>query len=129
MATASQVINRALKRLRVIPSGGSPTSAETTDCLEVLNDMLAAWGINGIDLAHITLASGDTLDVPDDHIEPITLNLAKRLMGLFGTAATLSPEDLKLAIVGEESVRAYHFTIADLTDENPLSRDTLSTYD
>lgn len=124
MATASQVINRALKRLRVIGVGQSPTASETADCLEALNDMLFAWRADGIDLAHTTLLSTDALDVPDDHIEPIALNLARRIGGMFG--ASLSPDDAQLAQSGENMVRAYHFSIADLEDENPLSRDNLS---
>ena len=124
MATATQVINRALKRLRVIGVGQSPTANETTDCLEALNDMLFAWRADGIELAHITLLSTDVLDVPDDHIEPIALNLAKRVGGLFG--ASLSADDAALAQSGENMIRAYHFSIADLESENPLSRDNLS---
>lgn len=124
MATASQVINRALKRLKVIGVGASPTANETTDCLEALNDMLFAWRIEGIDLAHTTLLSTDTLDVDDDHIEAIALNLAKRVGGMFGRE--LSKEDQQLALEGEMSLRAYHFSIADLEDDNPLSRSNLS---
>ena len=124
MATASQVINRALKRLRVIGVGQSPMANETTDCLEALNDMLFAWRTDGIDIAHTTLISSTELDVPDDHIEPIALNLALRVGGMFG--ASLSQDDAMLARVGEAMLRAYHFSIADLESDNPLSRDNLS---
>jgi len=124
VATASQVINRALKRLKVIGVGASPTANETTDCLEALNDMLFAWRIDGIDLAHTTLLSSDAIDVDDDHIEAIALNLAKRVGGMFGRE--LSKEDQRLALEGEMALRAYHFTIADLEDDNPLSRSNLS---
>lgn len=124
MATASQIINRALKRLRVLGVGQSPTANETADCLEALNDMLFAWNANGIDLAHIALASSDALDVPDDHVEAIALNLARRIGGLFG--ASLSPQDEALAAEGEAMLRAYHFTLADLGSDNPLSRENLA---
>lgn len=120
MATARDIITRALKRLRVLASGETPTSDEAADCLDALNDMLSAWAINGIDLAHLPLTLNDTLDVPDDHVEPITLNLARRAGGLFG--ASLSPDDAYLATEGEGMLRAYHFTIAEQSSDHPLSR-------
>ena len=127
MATASQVITRALKRLRVLPSGTTQTSDETTDCLEALNDMLHEWSIDGIDLAHTTLLSTDALDVPDDHIGPIADNLAMRVADMFG--AQVSQLLAMDAQAGKAALVAYHFTIADLTDDNPLGSSNLASED
>lgn len=127
MATALDVITRALKRLRVISSGEVPTAEESADCLEALNDMLFEWRIDGIDLAHVALVLTDTIDVPDDHVQALVLNLALRAGGMFG--AQLAPADTALALSGEAALRAYHFTIADLSSDSPLSRTNLSNSD
>ena len=40
---ANTIITAALRRLLVIPSGGTPTSNQLADGLEVLNDMVNSW--------------------------------------------------------------------------------------
>jgi len=40
---ANTIINAALRKLLVTPSGGSPTTAQYSDGLEVLNDMVNSW--------------------------------------------------------------------------------------
>lgn len=41
--TANEIIKAALRKLLVIPSGGTPTTAQYADGLEVLNDMVNSW--------------------------------------------------------------------------------------
>ena len=41
--TANDIIKAALRKLLVIPSGGTPTTAQYADGLEVLNDMVNSW--------------------------------------------------------------------------------------
>ena len=129
MATAANIIERALQDAKIFAIGESASgTADETYALRILNDMLAEWEIDGVDLAHISLATSDTLDVPDNHLGAITANLAVRLQ----TKAFGGVMDAGLkfhADQGYEKLRAYHFTIADLTDENPLGRDNLPTYD
>jgi len=40
---ANTIIKAALRKLLVIPSGGTPTAEQYTDGLEVLNDMINSW--------------------------------------------------------------------------------------
>lgn len=117
MATALDIITRALRKIRVLASGESPTSEEADDCLNALNDMLVGWAINGIDLAHTDLALTDTLDVPDDHLEAIRMSLAERVAGDFG--AQLSPTDMQIADQGRAAIRAYHFSIKTIGIDHP----------
>jgi hypothetical protein len=56
MATALEVITRALRRLKVYAAGEEVGAEDAEDCLTALNDMLSGWAINGIDLAHTALA-------------------------------------------------------------------------
>lgn len=125
--TALDVITAAMRKLRILPSGGVPTSQETEDGLNALNDMLAAWRIEGIDLAQTTLASNDIIDVPANHIEGLKLNLAVRIAEDFG--AQIGPSMAAGATASHAALLAYHFSIADLADENPLARVNLPTYD
>jgi hypothetical protein len=126
-ATALDCITAAMRKLRILPSGGTPSAAETEDCLAALNDMLAAWRISGIDLAQPELASSDVIDVPDNHIEAIKANLAVRIAEDFG--AQIGPALASAATGSRAALAGYHFSITDLTDDNPLARSNLSNTD
>jgi hypothetical protein len=117
--TALEVITRALRTLKVYGAGEDPSAADEEDCLLALNNMLAGWSINGIDLAHITLIASDTLDVPDDHLEAICLSLAERIAGDFG--AEITPANQAIADQGRAAIRAYHFNIATLGIDHPAA--------
>lgn len=54
--TANEIIKAALRRLVVIPSGGTPTANQYADGLEVLNDLLASWS------SQINLVYEDTME-------------------------------------------------------------------
>jgi hypothetical protein len=49
-----QVIKGALRKLGVLPSGGSPTSAQLSDCSEALNAIIKACHADGMPLWKIT---------------------------------------------------------------------------
>lgn len=125
MATALDIVTRALRSLRVIQSGETPDSDDAADALTALNDMLFAWRIDGIDFNHVSLASSDTLDVPDDHLLTIRLSLAERLAGEYGSS--LSPEDIRAAELGRAALRAQYLNLKEQSTDHPLSRSNLAT--
>jgi len=127
MATALDLVTRAMRKLRVIGSGEEPTAAEGADCLSALNDMLAIWEIEGIDLAPTALVLSDTIDLPDSHIEALCANLAIAIADDFG--AQVSPLLHARAESGKASLMAYHFAIADLASDHSLARRNLATDD
>lgn len=127
MATAREIVQWACEDVKAYATGETVDAADAAYCLQKLNDMLFEWSIDGIDIAHTTLALGDTLDVPNSHIGAIRSNLAIRIDEKFG--GVLTPNDHNLAENGRKALVAYHFTIRDLTDENPLARDNLANYD
>lgn len=129
MATAANIIERALQDAGIVSINKSTSgTTEETYALRHLNDMLSEWLIDGIDIAHVTLAASDTLDVPDDHLAAITANLAVRLVAN-GFGGEAHPGLIAFASGGKARLVAYHFTLADLLDDNPLSRGSLSTTD
>lgn len=61
--TGQQCVNAALTILGVLTQGESPASAESTDALQALNDMLASWSVEKFNVysvspAAYTLVSG-----------------------------------------------------------------------
>lgn len=54
MATATTILQGAMRKLGLLASGESATVNELTDGLECLNDMLASWSIDQISLAYST---------------------------------------------------------------------------
>ena len=126
MATARDIVTRALRKRKVLSSGEDPTADELTDGLDALNDMLAAWSIDGIDFGHVTLESATVLDVPDSHLQTVVLSLSERLTDFGGS---MDPMDVLAADRGRSALQAQYFSIADLTGDNPLCFRNLSTED
>ena len=120
MATARDIITRALTKRRIIGLGRTPTAAELTDGLSDLNDMLFAWRNDGIDIGHVEVTADDTLDVPDDHILPIVLSLAER-MTVYG--GQMDPADVLAAEQGRSTLRAQYFNIGTLECEQIAASD------
>jgi hypothetical protein len=127
MATVRDIINAAMRKAKIIPLGDDPTAEEGAFGLDCYNDMMFAWEIEGLNLAHITQTLNDTVDLPDSHLEAVKLSLAERLADTYG--ASLGPQDTRRAEEGRNALRAYHFSMADLGSDNPLSRRNLAIDD
>lgn len=83
MTTARDIVTMALKDLSVVESGEEPAGGEATDGLDALNQMLASWIYDGIDLEFENLSLSSIVPYPDDHIGPFRYNLAVRLAPQF----------------------------------------------
>lgn len=123
MATARDVVTRALRKRKALTVGETPQADELTDGLSDLNDMLFGWDTDGIRLGHITLAADDTLDVPDDHIQTIVLSLAERLTDYGGQ---LDPADIIAADDGRKRLRARYLDLIPLTVEHRVVNSRLN---
>lgn len=96
MATASDIIRRSLRLLRVIDAHEALDATDAQDALETLNAMLAEWHEAGIGLPDYSLATLATelgSDVADR--EAVAYQLALRLGGEYGKS--LMPADLVTA--------------------------------
>lgn len=84
MATARDVVTRALRLIGAIAAGEDASAEDATAGLDVLNDMLSGWAIEGVDLVHITRGLSDDLLVHASYLEGIRYNLALRLCEEYG---------------------------------------------
>lgn len=91
MATAGEVVNRALSLILVQPSESAIQPDEAASAIEVLNDMMAEWDGLGVSVGY-TVASNLSTDitVPPYALHAIKTNLALRLAPEFeGNASQL----------------------------------------
>ena len=73
MATALDIIERAADRIGVLAGEEVLTSAEASDALTMLNDMLFGFGPMGIQYVHTALALTDTVNFPDEQIRNVAI--------------------------------------------------------
>lgn len=75
-ATTNQLVTRALRRLNVIPSGGTPSAEDLADGDEALTAMINAWEAEGL--------TGDVLPLDARFEQAIVALLAVRLSEEYG---------------------------------------------
>ncbi|MEM8575526.1 MAG: hypothetical protein AAGF48_12925 [Pseudomonadota bacterium] len=85
MATMSDIVTRALKRLRVNNPRQTPDGVDISDGLDALNDMMHSWKGEGVDTDHDTLKLSDVFPLDDEHIQGVSALLAVRLASDHGT--------------------------------------------
>ena len=86
MATAGDVINRALRLIGVAEAGEAASSEDADICLTALNDMLRDWERRGLSLGFSAASTiGATLDVPAHAIRAIAYNLAVEIAPEFSS--------------------------------------------
>lgn len=76
MATATEIATKALKRLRIVGAGETPTAEDVTDATDALNAMIESWEAEGL--------TGDVLPLDARFEAGITAMLAVRLAEDYG---------------------------------------------
>ncbi len=84
MATALDIITRALRLINAIEAGETATAEDAVDGLAALNEMVHGWEHAGIHIGWSTVGQDDELLVHDKFLEGIRYNLALRLAAEFG---------------------------------------------
>lgn len=119
--TVRDVCEFALRKVTGI--GNDLDAAELEVAVEILNDMLALWRIDGLDVGiKGELASTDTLSLPESYLLPIKYNLAVLLAEEFGRELTQT-----LAATAVDSKRLLSnalFEVADLGFPQTISAPT-----
>lgn len=101
MATTTQIVTRALRRLQVIPSGGTPSAEDLADGTEALTAMVNSWEAEGL--------SGDVLPLDARFEQGVVAMLAKRLAPEFGVQ--VDPDLRQDAADGWSQISAAFFPV------------------
>lgn len=117
--TALELIKRSLRILGVIQTGEELSADESADGLQVLNQMLHAWELDGIKLAHVDLDTSDTVAVTDDHLQPIAYNLAL----LLAPEYDVTPSNVVVAFAdnGYTNLQNYYLEPPELSFDQSLN--------
>lgn len=103
MATPTQIVTRALRRLNVIPLGGTPSGEDVAEGTEALTAMINSW--EGMSL------SGDVLPLDARFEQGVVAMLAVRLAEEYGKVP--SPLLLRDAEDGMDSIRAAFMPVGE----------------
>lgn len=111
---ANAIIKAALRKLIVVKSGGTPTTAQYADGLEVLNDMVNSWS------AQNNLVYEDTLE--ELSIPASTQSIT---IGATGTLVTGRPLRIKIATLRDGSIE-YEMNLIDQGEYAYIADKTVS---
>lgn len=117
MATATEIVTRALKRIRKTDSHSTPDATDIADGTEALTAMLASWEADGL--------SGDTTPLDARFEQAVVAMLAVRLAEDFG--ATPGPILLRDAKDGWNAIQAAFFAVPNSKFESSLSSTNVMT--
>lgn len=126
MATASDIITRAARRLQIIAGEEAMTAAEQVDALQLFNDMLHGFGPRGIYYTHTTLAASDTVNMPDELLRALTLVFAQELALDFGRPIGAA---LAMEIAEARNALQAAYWVQPPADTDPLLRPRLRYLD
>jgi len=118
MATATDIINRACRRINILAGEEALSAAEASDALQNLNDMLHAFGPMGIKYAHTTLAAGDTVNFPDEQLRNIMLMLCADLADEY--SVPLGPETSEAIRQAKNELQAAYLVLPPAVPDRSL---------
>lgn len=101
MATPTQIVTRALRRLNVIPLGGTPSGEDVAEGTEALTAMINSWEAEGL--------SGDVLPLDARFEQGVVAMLAVRLAEEYGKVP--SPLLMRDADEGWSAISAAFFAV------------------
>ena len=92
MATALDVISRAMRLIGALSTGEVPSADEAKDGLISLKAMLGDWEGRGVRLGAVVdteFATADTIPVPVTHLQALAFNLAVVIAPEYGRGEAL----------------------------------------
>lgn len=117
--TAREVVNFAMRR--IVGIRGTPSSTEADDALERLNDMLALWRIDGLDVGlALPLTLDSELALPDEYTMALKYNLAVALHEQY-TIEAVPPLMFRMAEDSKRLVANRLFSVPDLQFSTTLT--------
>ena len=124
MSTVTELIDRTLKLIGVYSAGGgAPSNEDRSDTLDALNDMLAEWMDQVIEVDPGTLALGDTFPIDTGDQRAVRYNLAVDIWPEFYRTQSVPPVLVSRAVELKKSIFAKYTTIPEATyDRGLMSR-------
>jgi hypothetical protein len=104
MLTVAQLINRSARIAGVVGTGTNLSAEDQDWGIDLLNDMLHAWAIDGMDLGHATVAANDSLYVDDAYVKGVKYSLAVEMAEEKGT--DISNRAVAIALEEQGRIRA-----------------------
>lgn len=102
MATNLDIITTALRIVNIIDENQPPPSELAAEGLESMNDLLADWEADGIELGYFPQTNlAATSPLEDKDLRGVKYNLALELAGR-KSVATISPATIAIAAVAKD---------------------------
>lgn len=109
MATVDEVYRRALRLIKVLDVGESPSGPAVDVALPILNQMMARWEEDGIAVGWVAVSStGTTISAPDSALQAIAYNYAVMLAPEYDvepSALVLGMAASELAALQRDSIK------------------------
>src|SRR3954471_16611270 len=104
--TIGDLVTRALQLAGVVGMNRAPSADEMIDGIDTLNEMLASWALDGMDLGLNTLVQTDEDLIDAAFVKGIRYNLAVELAGAHGILNELPANIVNSAEEEQEKIRA-----------------------
>jgi hypothetical protein len=88
--TGEDIVSAALRKITIKAANTPLTATEISDGLELLNDMLASWKYDGIDLFTTSVTQSDPSNLPTWSLSGVKSSLAVRYASEYGKPVTES---------------------------------------
>lgn len=118
--TIAELVTRALQLAGVVGMNRAPSAPEMNDGIATMNEMLAAWALDGMDMGLGTLVQTDENLIDDAFVKGIRYNLAVELAGSHGILSELPASVAVEAEAQKELIRAALSDIDNLRCDNAL---------
>lgn len=125
MATTSDIIDGALRNLKVLDALNSASAEDAALALEKLNDMMHAWALKGVDINHYDLQLTSPFSLDDKHVRGVKALLAVELaadMGKDPSPAVLSVADAGWRGLLDEYLMPDEVGVDDALRRIPITR-------
>jgi hypothetical protein len=118
--TVAELVTRSLQLAGVVGMNRAPSAAEMTDGTDTLNEMVAAWAIDGMDLGVAAMIQGQDVLVDEAYMRGLRYNLAVELAGAYGILNELPKSVSDLADSEQGKIRAALCDIDNLRCDDAL---------
>ena len=93
MTTVLDIVTRAFRKIGVSGEGEALDGEAIAEGVDALNDMMHAWKLRGVNIAHVDLAASDAFTLPQEFNEGTVYLLASRLSPNYETPANFDAND------------------------------------